>query len=257
MSIYAFQLLRGLGLSEPRVVCILPSLKIRSFTANQTVCARAERHAPWCHIISGLVSAGVPGEEGDFTSVNIFGAGTWFGETAIFNRQPSSLEYVSVIPTRVLCVPLADVLDAFDNEAEFSRHIARLMSWRNQEQSEMLTLMRTGSPSLRVVLGLALFAEALNSSSSHLPTSPLEDSVTIPLTQTMLASHCGVSRGVFSVCLQQLSAGGWVSINYGAVKLMSLKTWSEFSCTQRNNRMALVKSTMPELLLLMHDAAHI
>jgi CRP-like cAMP-binding protein len=255
MSIYAFQLLKGLGLSEQRVIRLLPILKIRTYKANQVICSKGQRLSPWTHVISGMVSAGVPGDGGEFTPVNIYGAGTWFGETAIFNRQASSLECVSLTPSRAMTMPLAHVLDAFDHEPEFARHMARLMSWRNQQQAEMLTLMRIGSPQLRVVLGLALFAEALNSSSSHLPTSPLEDMVAIPLTQSMLASHCGVSRGVFSACLQQLSAAGWVQLNYGAVNLVSLKTWSEFSSSQRNNSTALVKSTMPELLLLMHEAS--
>ena len=233
MSIYAYQLLKGLGFSEQRVRRVLPRLEVESLEPNQVICHKGSHQDSWIQIVSGLVNAGIPDPDGAITPISIFGPGTWFGEVSILNRQAVVLELVCLSPVRILKVPVPEVIEAFENEPDFSRHLARLFAWRTQQYAEMLTLMRLGNPSLRVVLGLALFAEALQTSNSHLPTSELEDKLDIPLKQSLLASLCGVSRGVFSECVQQLAAEGWVQLNYATLALSRLNVWRKFSSNWR------------------------
>lgn len=255
MSINAYQLLKGVGLSEQRVLGVLPNVRSQPFEADALIWPKGATLQPWTYIQSGLVCAGLPEQDGGFTPLNIYGPDTWFGEAAILNSQPSTLEYVCLTPVRVLSLPFADAQEAFEAEPEFCRYMARLVTWRDQQHQEMLALMRTGSPELRVVMGLALFAEALNSSSSHLPTSELDDSLEIPLKQSLLAGLCGVSRGVFSVGAQQLVEAGWLGVNYATVNLMHIKTWGRFSRKYRQNRLNRSKPTMQDLLSLMHEAS--
>jgi CRP-like cAMP-binding protein len=255
VSIYAYQLLKGLGLLEQRVLRVLPCIKVESLDAGQIICRKGSQPQAWTHIVSGLVSAGIPDKDGTITPINIFGPGTWFGEVAILNRRALMLECICLTPVRILTMPLDQAVEAFEHDAEFSRHIARLVAWRTQQHAEMLTLMRLGSPQLRVVMGLALFAEALHNSNSHLPTNGLDDSLEIPLKQSVLASLCGVSRGVFSECVQQLAAAGWVRLNYATLALSSIVVWRKFSCQYRQSRINSVKSSMQEILLLMEEAA--
>jgi CRP-like cAMP-binding protein len=255
MSINAYQLLKGVGLSEQRVLRVLPSVRSQAFEVDALIWPKGATLQPWTHILSGLVCAGLPEQDGGFTPLNIYGSDTWFGGAAILNNQPSTLEYVCLTPVRVISLPFADTQEAFEAEPEFSRYLARLVTWRDQQHVDMLTLMRTGSPELRVVMGLALLAEALNCSSSHLPTSELDDSLEIPLKQSLLAAMCGVSRGVFSVCVQQLVEAGWLSVNYAAVNLMHIKTWGNFSHAHRHNRLNKSKQSMQDLLSLMKDAS--
>lgn len=255
MSIYAYQLLKGIGLSEQRVIRVLPSIKVQSLNADQILCRKGSQPEAWTHIVAGLVSAGIPDNNGVITPINIFGPGTWFGEIAILNRQALMLECICLTPVRILTMPLAQAVDAFEGEAEFSRYIARLVAWRTQQHAEMLTLMRLSSPQLRVVMGLALFAEALHNSNSHLPTNGLNDNLEIPLKQSLLAALCGVSRGVFSECMQQLSAAGWVRLNYATLALSSIVVWRRFSNQYRQSRINAVKPSMQEILSLMAEAA--
>jgi CRP-like cAMP-binding protein len=255
MSIYAYQALKGLGLSEPRVLRLLPVVRSKTFEIDDIIWSKGDLQQPWSHVVTGLMSASLPEQDGGSTPVNIYGPGTWFGEAAILNNQASQLEYVCLAPLRVLSFPLSDAQDAFENEPEFSRYVARLISWRDQQHSEMLALMKTGGPQLRVVMGLALIAEALNSSSSHLPTSGLSEFLDIPLKQKLLSSMFGVSRGVFSVCLQQLAAAGWLNVNYATLRLMRIRTWRSFASTHRNNRLNIAKPSMQELLPLMDEAS--
>lgn len=255
MSIYAYQLLKGLGLSEQRVLAVLPSIKVESLDADQIICRKGSQPEVWTHIVSGLVSVGIPQKNGVITPINIFGAGTWFGEIAILNHKTLMLDGVCLTPVRILTMPFEQAVDAFENEAEFSRHIAHLVAWRAQQHAEMLILMRLGSPQLRVVMGLALFAEALHNSNSHLPTNELDDSLDIPLKQSVLAAMCGVSRGIFSECVQHLAAAGWVRLSYATLALSNVRVWHKFSSNHRQNRLNNTKPTMPELLLMFEEAA--
>lgn len=255
MSIYAYPLLKGIGLSEPRVLAVLPSIKVESLDVGRVICRKGSQPEAWTHIVSGLVGAGIPDKDGAITPINIFGPGSWFGEITILNRRALLLECICLTPVRILTMPLAHAVDAFENEADFARHIARLVAWRAQQQAEMLILMRQGSPQLRVVMGLALFAEALHNSNSHLPTNGLDDSIDIPLKQSLLASLCGVSRGIFSECVQQLAAAGWIRLNYAMLALPNIAIWRKFSRQYRQNRLNTVKPSMQEILALMEEAS--
>jgi CRP/FNR family transcriptional regulator, cyclic AMP receptor protein len=152
-------------------------------------------------------------------------------------------------------MPLADATEAFEQEPRFAQYLAQLLSWRNQLLIDRLTLMRLGSPQLRVVMGLALFAEALHSSNSHLPTNDLDDFQEIPLKQSLLASMCGVSRGIFSECAQQLASADWIRLNYATLALSRVQVWHRFSNQHRNKRHNNNKLSMPEILNLLSQAA--
>ncbi len=202
MSIYTYQLLKSLGLSEHRVLTLLPNIKVEFLLPDQFVFRKGSPPQAWHHVITGLVCGSLPGQDGTVTPMHVFGPGTWFGEVPILNRGLYLVDGVCLAPVRMLSLPIEQFQNVFDNEPEFSRHIARLVSWRIQQHAEMLIVTRLGSPQLRV--GLAMFAEALNNSQSHLTASELDDGVKIPLKQSLMASLCGVSRGVFSECVQQL-----------------------------------------------------
>lgn len=255
MSIYPYQLLKGLGLSEPRVLELLPSIKVEALDVDQVIYCKGSRPEAWMHVVSGLVGAGIPDQDGAILPIHIFGPGTWFGEITILNRRALPLECLCLTPVRILTMPLAQAVEAFEQEADFARHIARRVAWRAQQQAEMLILLRQGSPQLRVVMGLALFAEALHNSHSHLPTPELDDCIDIPLKQSLLASLCGVSRGIFSECVQQLAAAGWVRLNYATLALPSVAVWRRFSRQYRQNRLNAVKPSMQDILSLMQEAS--
>lgn len=253
---YIYQLLTGLGISEKASLHMLPRVKMTAFVAGDVIWPKGGQVAAWTYIVSGLVGASVPLREGDCIQVNIYGPRTWFGEEPLLNRYPSSLDYVCLTPVRAVCMPASDALAVFQGEPEFARYIALLMAWRSRQHSEMIALMKQGSPPLRVVMGLALFAEALYYNSSRPPTRGLEGtSVEIPVKQTVIASVCGVSRSVFSDAVHQLVTTGWLRVNYGMLELRSLETWLKFSRKHRQARMNITKPTLEELIALMRQAA--
>lgn len=255
MSTKAYQLLKSVGLSDEWAVRMLQAAQSETFAVDQVIWPKGASLRPWTFIISGLVCAGIPDADGGLNPVNIYGADTCFGEIGLLTGQASQVQYVCLTPVHVLGIPYAEALDAFEHDAQFSRYIARLVVWREQQHVEMLSLMRIGNPTLRVVMGLALFTESMLSSSSHLPHFEFDDTLDIPLKQSVLAAMCGVSRGILSVAVKQLAAAGWLHLNYATVNLRHVKAWGLFLHTYRQNRLNVLNPSMDELLLLMQQAS--
>lgn len=255
-SSYIYQLLRGLGISERCALKMLPRVKMTAFDAGDVIWSKGGQVEAWTYIVSGLVGASVPLQEGGCIQVNIYGPRTWFGEEPLLNRYPSSLDYTCLTPVRVVTISSVDTMAAFNDEPEFARYIALLMAWRSRQHSERIVLVKQGSPSLRVVMGLALFAEAMCYNSARPPTRGLGGtSMEIPVKQAVVASVCGVSRSVFSEHVQHLASAGFLHANYAKLELRSIESWLRFSRKYQKNRTNVSKPTMDELVSLMQQEA--
>jgi CRP/FNR family cyclic AMP-dependent transcriptional regulator len=152
-------------------------------------------------------------------------------------------------------MPMAVLWQLFNTEPGFARYIAKVATWRAQRKAETLVLMKLGNPCLRVVMGIAQFAEALASHSERPATEGLEGGIAIPVTQAVIAAMCGVSRAVFSEYVQPLASNGWLSISYGRIELLSIATWHRFSRARRADPISGVNPTMEELLAELHRAS--
>jgi CRP/FNR family cyclic AMP-dependent transcriptional regulator len=246
---YICQRLRKLGLSEALASETTHSVRVQSFEAGKKIWAKGGDVLHWQYIIHGLVSASIPTSNSESTPISIYGKGAWFGEQSIINRKPSFADYVCLSATEVLSLPAATFDALFGLEPNFARYVAKLMAWRVQKTSETLTLMKLGNPCLRVVMGLAQFAEALAYRSDRPPTIGFGEGVEIPIAQNTLASLCGVSRTLFSEYVQQLAHNGWLKLSYGKLEILSINTWHAFARSQRERSVSTLNPTIAELLL--------
>ena len=227
---------------------MLPRLRSQDYQEGDIILAKGAEVPSLFYLCNGMVGAGLPMPGQPCQPLKVFGQGTWFAETALLNGGCSVWECTALSSCRVLAVPMEDAADAFAQDLEFSRFVARLTSWRNRQNQEHSALQQLGSPPLRVVLGLALLAENLQSSASHLPTSDLGVDLDIPLNQSLLASLCGVSRGIFSDCVQQLAQAGWLTPKYATLTLRQVAAWNNISNQFRTNRYVDSKASMQVLL---------
>jgi CRP-like cAMP-binding protein len=248
---YVHTRLRKLGLSDALAAQTAPSVKVQSFEAGKKMYTKGSEVLYWQYIMNGLVSASIPTTNSESTPISIFGKGAWFGEQSIINRKPSFADYVCLTPTEVLCMPASTFDALFAQEPAFARYVAKLMAWRVQKTSETLTLMKLGNPCLRVVMGLAQFAEALAYRSERPPTIGFGDGVEIPISQNTLASLCGVSRTLFSEYVQQLAQNEWLKLSYGKLEILNIATWHRFARREREESINSLNPTIAELLDVM------
>lgn len=255
MAVYEYQILKGLELSEARLQYLAPRLQVKTLKAGETFWPKGSALPPLTHVVSGMVGANMPNGGSGSIPVNIYGIGSWFGEAGVISEHASAVEYVCIAPSRLLCIALVDATDAFSHELEFCKFIARLAAGRSQQLTEMLTLIKTGNSDMRVVMGLAMFADALGNSVSDLPGIRFEDELSIPIKQSQLAILLSVSPSFFSACIQHLVAANWLRVDYGSLELLNLKAWLAVARGHRQNGMLLDKPSMPEILSLMQRYA--
>ncbi len=253
---YIFKRLRSLGLEHELALKTASVVKVRSFEAGSVIWAKGSEVQSWQYIVDGLVAAAIPTTNSLSTPISIYGKGSWFGEQPIINRKPSYAEYVCLVETEVLALPAANFDQLFVDDAGFARHVAKLMAWRVQKTSETLMLMKLGNPCLRTVMGLAQFAEALAYRSDRPPTIPFGEGVEIPISQTTLASLCGVSRTLFSEYVQQLAAQGWLKISYAKLEILLISAWLGFASRQRERNFSNLNPSAAELLEELKSCDH-
>ncbi len=253
MSNYAYRLLKKISFSERRILDVLPRMSIRSFEAGDIIWGKGLPVQSWYCVMSGYVAASVPLEKGGQMPVSVLGQHAWFGEQSLLSRQPSALDYSCLTPVEVIGMDKSFLEAAFEQEPDFVRFLVGLVTWRVQQQSEMLMLMRLGSSSLRVVMGLAQLAEAIRRD-LDIPVDA-EERVEIPISQELIASLCGVSRTLFSEYLQHLVRADWVKVRYGAIEMRRPDVWQLFAQSQRARQRVAHRPTIEDLLAEMEAAA--
>ena len=245
---YIYQRLRELGLSESASRDVYRKVKIQSYNQEAIIWVKGSAICTLNFVISGLVAAAIPCKLSRIMPVSIYGEKSWFGEQSIINEKVSYADYICLLQTDLMCIPAADVIRLMEIEIGFSMKMAKIISWRAQRTSEMLMIMRLGSPCLRVVTGICQFAEALAYNSTRPPTIGFGEGLVIPVKQDVIASMCGVSRTIFSERVQRLSSEGWLRVSYGKIELLSLNSWLKLAALQRTKKFENLNSSLEELL---------
>ena len=243
-----YKRLRYLGASDANALGFSTSIVSSKFETGEVVWSKGANIDAWYFILSGMVVATLPTSEKGTVPIGIYGPNSWFGEQSILNRKPSYVDYQCLTAVEVLSVSAATVLELLECDVGFSSSVAKLMSWRAQHNSEVLMLMKLGSPSLRVVMGICQFAETLAYNADRPPTIGFGEGIEIPVKQEVIASLCGVSRSRLSTYLQVLASHGWLRIAYGGIEIIALEAWQRFSNLQRLRTFGRLEPTMDELL---------
>ena len=256
MSKTTYQLLTTLGMGEATLDRLMPLARMRTAAAGERLIAKGQHQANWMHVSSGLVGPCIADAAGSWIPLGLCGPGSWLGEGAFLDGRTAPTDWVCLSPVTALCISAAEALHAFETDPPFARQIAYLLQLRNAQQIEMLSQARNDNPQSRIILGLARLGALLNESVTH-PRHPGPDSdLLLPLKQSVLASLCGVSRGVFNACLQHLAAAGWLQAHYGTLSLLSIQSWARLHSASQRAPMRMDRASMTEHLAWMDANRH-
>ena len=247
---YVYQQLNALGLSNRLAMEVSQSVKIASYEAQQVIWEKGAEVDSLQLIISGLITEFVPALKIKSTFVDLFWEGRWFGEQHVINGTRSISDYVCLVPTDVLKIPVATVRQILDVDLGFTRRLLELAAWRNQNTLERLVLIRHGNPSLRIVVGLSLFAEAQIHYASKSTVAKAPANLEVFVSQSLLASLFGVSRTLFSNVLHILCKHNLLYTSYKKIVFVSLDSWNAFSRRQRGIRLTNFDPSIEEILLM-------
>lgn len=248
MSKFFHQLLRDLHLSDQRILKMLPLLSIRSYEAGDIIWNKGQPVLAWSCVMTGLVAASQPLVHGGMTPLQVHGPHAWFGEQALLGGQPSMLDYVCMTPVELIRMRQSCLEDALREDAEFMRFMLQLLAKRVEHHTQWQLLLRLGGIPLRVVMGLAQFALHQPPSLAAQWQQQSDDAVDISLSQDQIAAVCGVSRTLFSECLQRLAKAGWVKLRYGGMSMQSASAWRLFARQWPQRQSSVSRQSMNELL---------
>jgi CRP/FNR family cyclic AMP-dependent transcriptional regulator len=258
LSTFAHQLLQSLQFSNARILASLSDLTLVSHNTGDLVLRQGHSVSCWQFVISGYVAASLQLDKEKRLPINLHPRNTWFGEQALLSNQPSLHDYSCLSPVEVLVMAKNCFDKAVLEEPDFVRFLVRHLARESLKNSERLTLMRMSSPPLRIVMGLAQFAEAQSKNRHQPPFFHLSESaqtLDVAIGQNTIAELCGVSRTLFSQYVQHLSREGWLKLRYGGLEIQSTDTWCIFARHQRERQSVFSSPTITELLNAM-AAAH-
>lgn len=247
---YAYQRLRSLGCSETAARYCSSKATIRSFDSGESIWNHGQSISHWCTVINGIVTCALIFENKKTTHLALYRENSWFGEDAILSEKLSFGDYRCLVPVDILQIPESCVSEILEKDVVFASRIAKTVSRRVQRNAEMLLILRMGNPTLRSVIGISQFAEAIFESSGgeHIKNSTLD--ISIPINQTVLASLCGVSRSRLSVIVRALEENGWLRLKYGRIDILNIAAWRDFLLSGRKKSLVNFEPTIEEIL---HD----
>lgn len=235
MSIFAYQALKGLQLSESAVRGCMAQLETATVGAGQGfgIAVMSDLYL----VCDGLVMSTLSnGAEASFP-IDIYGPNTWIGGGALFDADAAAARYVAIVPSRVLRLPSASTAQYVLGERPFLDFIGKLLRWRDGHHVAMISAAKSTQSGVRLALLLAILAQGIRCSHSHLPVSTQDSGPLVPTNQTVIADYVGLSRSVVSRYLQELVAAGLMRLNYGSIEFLNTPAWEALYHSHVGNKL--------------------
>ena len=223
MSIFAYQALKGLQLTERSVVELMAKLETRSFEIGDDI---NQAGGTGLHLIcDGLVMSCLSNGWGAPSAIDMYGPNTWVGGAGVFGTEDAATRYICLAPSRVIYLPLAANVDYSLTERAFQDYISKLLRWRDGHHMAMISAAKATQPGARIALLLAILARGIRCSHSHLPLTSQANGPVVPTNQSVIADYVGLSRSVVSRHLQALVSAGLMRLNYGSIEFLNTSSW--------------------------------
>jgi CRP-like cAMP-binding protein len=157
-------------------------------------------------VVRGQMKLTLSGADGTEKVLEIISPGETFGEAVMFAGRPYPVTAAALLPSRLLTVPAAPVLDLVGADPMFARQMLAGMSIRLHTMiSDMESISRRAATQRVAGLLLGLSGE----------TGPSADIrvVALPAAKAVLASRLNLAPETFSRTLRDLSRAGVISVS--------------------------------------------
>lgn len=112
-----------IGLNDDEVARLVSRSQVKAYNAGELVYIPGQKQENLYCIIDGLVKISLVNKDGDQFPLIILEAGSWFGESALYEESVMPVETSAKTQTKVLVVPISEIDDALDNNAKFYKNI--------------------------------------------------------------------------------------------------------------------------------------
>ena len=162
-------------------------------------------------VLSGEVHISQTSAQGGHGLLLVATAGSWFGETSLFDGLPRFSEAFAVGRCEVLHLGVGDFRKLADESTSHFAAFARLLCEHHRLAMTHIASLSTMPVQVRVAQRLIFYAEAQR--------EPGKQASVIRLSQEELASAVGISRQALNVHLKRLERDGVLSLSYASVRV--------------------------------------
>jgi len=197
------------GLSEEDMAAISNLAVTRSFPKNTLVICEGDMSDSLYVVLSGKVKVFLSDEEGKEVTLNLQGAGEYFGELAILDEAPRSASVMTVEDTKLAVLSKVAFERCMGQHSTIALMIMRGLARRLRELTDnvrSLALMDVYGRVARLLLEMSEEQDGKNVIKQR-------------LTQRDIASMVGASREMVSRILRDLSIGGYITIENKIITL--------------------------------------
>lgn len=190
-------------LSEGDLDAISRLAVTRSFPKNTMIICEGDNSDSLYAILGGKVKVFLSDEDGKEVTLNLQGAGEYFGELALLDEAPRSASVMTVEDSKLTIISKNAFDKCMQDNPDIALKVMRGLARRLRDLTEnvrSLALMDVYGRVARMLLDMA---------------EEKDNKLVIPqrLTQRDIASMVGASREMVSRILRDLSTGGYITIH--------------------------------------------
>jgi CRP/FNR family cyclic AMP-dependent transcriptional regulator len=196
------------GLSAASLAEIEQHSSVKSFRKNAIIISQDDKSYSLYVILSGRVKVFVSGEDGREAVLNYQGAGDYFGDLALIDKQPRVASVMATEASKFMIISRQDFLTCLSRNPEIAINLIKPMTQRMRmlaKNVSSLALMDVYGRVARILLQQAVEKEG--------------EMVTGRITQQEIAEMVGASRAMVSRILKDLKTGGYISVHNKCVTI--------------------------------------
>jgi CRP/FNR family transcriptional regulator, cyclic AMP receptor protein len=192
---------------------------MRSFGGGSVIQRKGEPSDGWLGVVDGLLKVSAEGASGKTMTFMGVPAGGWFGEGSLLKREMRRYDVVALRDSWVCWMPRATFEWLLETSIPFNRYLLLQLNERLGQFIGLVEHERLLSPDARVARCLA---DLLNS------TLYPQAGNHINISQEEVGYLSGVSRQRANQALKVLEETGLLTVEYGAITVLSLDGLQRF-----------------------------
>lgn len=188
----------------------------RRLQAGQRLFSRGDVADGLYCVIDGVMRIGSSWEDGRHTLLTLIESPHWFGEIAVFDRQPRTHDALADGAVLLFHVPQDQLLDLLARHPQYWRELALLLTQKIRLAFLVLEEVALLPAPLRLARRLVAIAEGYGEWKDRSRRR-------IALPQEQLALMLSVSRQTVNQILKQLAAQGAIALVRGGVEILDIE----------------------------------
>ena len=192
---------------------LLAAAQVQQLAPGQVLFRRGDKPCGLYAVVEGGMRIGAVSDTGKEALLTLVEPPYWFGEISLFDGQPRTHDAFAEGPTTLLLVPQAPLLALLEQQPQYWRDFALLMSQKLRLAFIALEEMSLLPAAPRLARRLLLIAENYGEG---------EPRRVLHLPQEQLALMLAISRQTTNQILKELEAQGILRLTYGEIELLDL-----------------------------------